>query len=144
MIGTTFDVDVIAAGERKVLSFSDGTVILQHNEPGYCAYIIKRGSVVIRKEGRTLETLEAGEIFGEMALIDYQPRAASAIASGYVELIPIDKAMFEVLVRDDPDFAMTVMRLMARRLRATMDLLDRAADDLPARSEVDRFERASA
>jgi len=38
-----------------------------------------------------------------MALIDNEPRSASAVAVGEVELIPIDRAMFQVLMRNDPD-----------------------------------------
>ena len=56
-------------------------------------------------------------MFGEMALIDGSPRSATAVASEACELAPIDKAAFAHLVRQDPDFALRVMRLLAQRLR---------------------------
>jgi CRP-like cAMP-binding protein len=132
MSGTTFDVDVIAAGEPRVLAFSQGATIFNRGDEGDCAYIIKEGRVEIREGDLALEALCAGEIFGEMALIDDAPRTASAVAASRVELIPIDRRMFNVLIRDDPDFATTVMRLMSRRLRATTRLL--AEDRVPGTS----------
>jgi CRP-like cAMP-binding protein len=132
MMETKFDVDVIAAGESTVLKFVDGSVIFGHGEAADRAYIVKSGRVEMREKGRAVETLEPGEIFGELALIDDEPRTASAVASGSVELIPISRSLFDVLLRDDPDFALTVMRLMAKSLRATMHMLEAALGDAPA------------
>jgi CRP-like cAMP-binding protein len=129
--GTTFDVEVIAAGEGKLVAFDDGAVVLRKDDVGDCAYIIKRGGIEICEGNRTIEILEPGEIFGEVALIDDEARTASAVAVGPVELIPIDKRTFDVLIRDDPDFAAIVMRLIARRLRAAMNMLEQLVDDPP-------------
>jgi CRP/FNR family cyclic AMP-dependent transcriptional regulator len=131
MSDTTFDVDVIAAGEKKVLRFANGQVVFGPGDPVDCAYIVKSGRVQMREKDRALEAIGQGEIFGELALIDRKPRTSSAVAAGPVELIPIDRAMFDVLIRDDPDFAMTIIRLLARSLRTTMDLL-RAEAEYPA------------
>ena len=124
MSDTTFDVEVIAAGGSEVLVFDDGTSIYRQHERGDSAYIIQRGQVEISRRGGAVEIMQPGEIFGEMALIGNQPRSASAVALGEVELIPIDRAMFQVLIRDDPDFALTIINLVARRLRAASNLLD--------------------
>jgi CRP/FNR family cyclic AMP-dependent transcriptional regulator len=132
MSGTTFDVEVIAAAGGAVLAFPDGTTIFRRDDPGDCAYIVKAGHIEICEKGRAIETIETGEIFGEMALIDDDPRTASASAAGEVELIPIDRRMFEVLIRDDSDFALTIMRLVVRRLRAAMNVLERYADNAAA------------
>ena len=136
MNDTTFDVDVIAAAEMRVLVFGDGASIYRRHERGDCAYIIRSGQVEIGERGRAVEIMRPGEIFGEMALIDKEARTASAIALGEVELIPIDRPMFQVLVRDDPDFAQTIINLLARRLRAAMNLLERQPGDRPARREA--------
>jgi CRP-like cAMP-binding protein len=135
MSGTKFDVDVIAAGEGEVLAYADGAVIFRRGEDGECAYIIKSGNVEIREKSRAVEVMEFGEIFGEMALIDDEPRTATAVAVGTVELIPIDRRMFGFLIRDDTDFARIVMLLMARRLRAAMNMLERCVEALPAAAE---------
>ena len=133
MNDTTFDVDVIAEAEMRVLVFGDGASIYRRHERGDCAYIIRSGQVEISERGRAVEIMRPGEIFGEMALIDKEARTASAIALGEVELIPIDRPMFQVLVRDDPDFAQTIINLLARRLRAAMNLLERQPGDRPRR-----------
>ena len=134
MSHTTFDVEAIAAAESQVLVFGDGTSIYRRHERGDCAYIIRRGQVEISERGRAVEIMQPDEIFGEMALIDNESRTASAGALGEVELVPIDRPLFAVLIRDDPEFALTIIHLLARRLRAAMNLLERQGDR-PARRE---------
>src|SRR5579862_3943898 len=135
MNDTTFDVDVIAAAESRVLVFGDGTSIYRRHERGDCAYIIRTGQVEINEGGRAVESMQPGEIFGEMALIDRESRTASAVALGEVELIPIDRPLFQILIRDDPDFALTIINLLARRLRAAMNLLERQPAERPGRRD---------
>jgi CRP/FNR family cyclic AMP-dependent transcriptional regulator len=62
--------------------------------------------------------VHAGGILGEMAIVDEgMPRSASAVATTYAELIKVDTSQFVTLIMSAPDFALRVMRLMARRLR---------------------------
>jgi CRP-like cAMP-binding protein len=128
MLATTFDIDAIAAGGGKVLTFANGATIYARGEPGDCAYIVTRGRVRLGN-GVPIEVVRPGEIFGEASLIDEGPRITSAFASGPTEVRVIDRAMFTVLARDDSDFAATVARLMARRLRAAVRALDRVTGD---------------
>ncbi len=136
MNGTIFDVDVIASSGSAVLIFIDGVAIHHRGDAGRCAYIVKRGSVELRQRGRSVETIGPGEIFGEASLITGAPQLDTAIAVGDVELLPIDRNFFDVLVRDDEDFARTVMRLLARRVRATAEVFERYVDDPPATGEA--------
>ena len=100
-------------------TLSDGGIIFIKGDRGDVADPARSGRVEIREAGRLIETMhDGGELFGEMALIDQEPRSASAVAVGAVDLIVVDKATFDRLVHDLPEFALTVMRLMARRLRA--------------------------
>jgi CRP/FNR family transcriptional regulator, cyclic AMP receptor protein len=123
-----FDVEAIAAGERRVLPFASGGVIYQAGDDGDCAYIIKRGRVELRQKGRPVDVLRAGEIFGEMGMINGGPRMSTAVAAEFCELVPIDARLFASLIRDDNEFALTVMRLMARRHRATIEMFERCLD----------------
>ena len=143
MIDTMFDVEVIAAAEGKTLRFSDGATIHERGDVAEHAYIVKRGKVEIRPKGRAVETIAPGEIFGELALLDHEPRGAGAVAVGEVELVTIDRSVFATLLRDDPDFALTVLRLLARRLRATTAMFEHCVDELP-RADVRLVTRASA
>jgi CRP/FNR family transcriptional regulator, cyclic AMP receptor protein len=144
MTDTTFDIDVIAASGAQPVSFADGVMIHRRGDFGDRAYIVARGRVELRQKGRVVETVGPGEIFGEAGLLDTAPRLASAVAIGTVELFPIDRQMFVVLVRDDEDFALTVVRLLARRLRATTEMFERCVEDLPARPDAAISARATA
>ena len=88
MTATEFDVEAISAGAGSARVFPAGAVIHLRGDVADCAYIIKSGSVEIRHHGRPVETLHAGEIFGEIGLIDGGLRIATAVASERSELIP--------------------------------------------------------
>jgi CRP-like cAMP-binding protein len=128
MPGTTFDIDAIAAGGGRVLRFENGAAIYGRGDPGDCAFIVARGRVRIGN-GVPIEILRPGEIFGEDSLIDASPRMATATATGPTEVVVIEPDLFFLLCRDDSDFSDAVMRLMARRLRATLSALDRVTGD---------------
>jgi CRP/FNR family cyclic AMP-dependent transcriptional regulator len=112
----------------ETVNFPEGGVVFIKGDRGNAAYMVRTGKVEIRQSGRVVEAMSRGEIFGEMALIDSEPRSASAVAVGPTELAVIDKDAFHELIRNDPDFAISVMRLMSRRLRATL-AAERAAED---------------
>lgn len=130
MTKTSFDIALFSREGSPVVEFPNGGVIFIKGDRGACAYVVKEGRVEIRESGRVVESIEAGEMFGEMALVDAEPRSASAVAVSPVELVAIDRPTFDNLVREVPDFAMTVMRLMARRLRA-MNAVQPPPDLLP-------------
>jgi CRP-like cAMP-binding protein len=113
--------DVIRLGlGGRTVSFAEGGVVFIKGDTGDNAYVVASGLIEIREAGRVIERMGPGELFGEMAMIDSAPRSASAVAVGNTELHVIDHAEFDRRIREEPDFAVNVMRLMARRLRATM------------------------
>jgi CRP-like cAMP-binding protein len=79
---------------------------------------IKSGYVRIHGN-RIVADLAADTIFGEMALIDDEPRSATAVAITDVELVPVSEQQFLFLVSQTPHFALKVMRVLAQRLRLT-------------------------
>ena len=97
----------------------EGTLIFQEGDKADGLFIIKSGKVAIRLGNRTLAELTVNSIFGEMALIDDAPRSATAVALTDVELVPVSEKQFLFLVSQTPFFALKVMRVLARRLRAT-------------------------
>jgi CRP/FNR family cyclic AMP-dependent transcriptional regulator len=98
-------------------AFAKGKTIFKEGERGDEFFIVVRGQVEIVSGDRHLETLEADGIFGEMALIDDSPRSATAVALSDVTLAPIKENQFLFLVQNTPFFALSVMRVLARRLR---------------------------
>ncbi|SDB27898.1 Crp/Fnr family transcriptional regulator [Bauldia litoralis] len=135
MPGTTFDIEVIAAADLGVIPLFEGGVVFARGDSADCAYIVQSGSIEIRGVGCSIEVIGPGEIFGAAALLDDCPRSCSAVAVGEAEVIPIHRSLFTSLVRDDPDFALTIMRLVVRRLRATLAKLDDSAMSRP--SQID-------
>ena len=86
-------------------------------------YVIQCGKVDIRLGNRLLGTLSDHDIFGEMALIDAAPRSATAIAATDVKLVPVGEKQFLFLVSRTPHFALNIMRVLARRLRAQSSVM---------------------
>ena len=92
-------------------------------EPGDAMYVVLAGEVDIVLRGKVLESVRAGGIFGEMALIDHLERSADAVAKTDVRVAAIDQKRFLYLVRNHPFFALEVMKVMTDRLRRFDDLL---------------------
>ena len=98
-------------------NLSKGKMIFEEGDRGDEFFIVVRGEVEIRSGDRHFETLGPDGIFGEMALIDDSPRSATAVALTDVTLAPIKENQFLFLVQNAPFFALSVMRVLARRLR---------------------------
>jgi CRP-like cAMP-binding protein len=101
--------------ERKV--FFAGQKIFNEGDSGDRAFLIQSGSVEIIKNGVTLATLGPGELFGEMALIDDQPRMASAKAEADTSVVIISREAFrEKLAKSDP-FIRGLLNIFVRNIR---------------------------
>ena len=101
-----------------------GGLIFREGEKADELFIIKSGYVRIQVGNRTMADLTVDNIFGEMALIDSEPRSATAVAITDVELVPVSEKQFLFLVSQTPYFALKVMRILAQRLRVTNKSLD--------------------
>jgi CRP/FNR family cyclic AMP-dependent transcriptional regulator len=104
------------AGDTK--AFAPGETIFVEGDEGRVMYVVLEGSVRLSVTGRTLERVVKGGVFGEMALIDAAPRSATASALTACTLVPVTAQRFKSLVKEDPDFALEIMRVMAARLRS--------------------------
>lgn len=103
------------AGERRRVSA--GEVIFEKGERGDSMYVISDGSVALKNGDQVVDTAGTPGLFGEMALIDDEPRSLSAVAETDVQVVEISARHFWVLVHETPDFAHLVMSVMASRLR---------------------------
>ena len=118
MSNDTIDFSLLIGPQIPSRTFKAGDTIFKQGEPATELYVIKNGRVGIQLGNRILDTLDSYDIFGEMALIDQAPRSADAIAVTDVILIPVSEKQFLFLVSQTPFFALKVMRVLARRLRA--------------------------
>ncbi len=103
--------------------FRQGEVIVREGDAGAEMFFIESGRVrVTRGEGaRTLllAELEAGDLFGEMALLTGSPRSATVLALSDVDLWVMSKADFDDVVTAYPNLALALSRLLSERLRNT-------------------------
>ena len=104
--------------EIPLWSLKAGETIFNQGDPATELYVIQSGRVGIHLGNRLLDTLEANEMFGEMSMVDPAPRSATAIATTDVRLVRLSKKQFLELIRRSPTFALDVMGVLARRLRA--------------------------
>ncbi|HSZ67028.1 MAG TPA: cyclic nucleotide-binding domain-containing protein [Xanthobacteraceae bacterium] len=112
------DFRLLAGAGAPARDYKAGDVIFKEGDAAHELFIIQSGEVEIRLGNRVLETLPQYSIFGEMALIDANPRSATAVAASDVKLVPVNEKQFLFLISNTPHFALNVMRIMARRLRA--------------------------
>jgi CRP/FNR family cyclic AMP-dependent transcriptional regulator len=108
--------DLLAHG-RMPVSIPAGEIIFQKGDPGEGMYLLREGSIDLNDGDRLLDTVEAPNLFGEMALIQHEPRSLTAVANTDVVLIEIPVRHFWLLVHETPYFAQLVMAVMAERLR---------------------------
>jgi CRP-like cAMP-binding protein len=106
-----------ALGDRAVVKFPKGRTIIVEGSSGVSMYAILEGKVAIAIQGKQVETAGPGGVFGEMALIDAGPRAASVLATADCRLLSLNKESFMALVRNNPAFGIGILRGFADRLR---------------------------
>lgn len=105
-----------------------GTLIFNKGDEGEAVYVVREGSVRIflpRDEGRetTLTVIYAGDLFGELSLLDGMPRSASAKAMQDLEALTLGRQDFLGFLRKQPDAAIRMLAVLAGRLRRTDDLV---------------------
>jgi CRP/FNR family transcriptional regulator, cyclic AMP receptor protein len=116
-----------------------GTTIFAKGDPGSSLFAVCSGTVRIGNrspDGRdaVFNLINAGEIFGEIALLDGCPRTADALAMEDCELMVIERRDFIPLVDDRPDIALRVIEVLCSRIRHTSEQIeDMLFLNLPAR-----------
>jgi hypothetical protein len=110
----------MSGAKDPFLQVPAGQAIFREGDAGSEMYIIETGTVDILREsrgGETLATLEAGDFFGEMAVLEDQPRFATAVARSSVRLLRIDRAAFGDVLSQNVEIAIRIMRKLTARLR---------------------------
>jgi CRP/FNR family transcriptional regulator, cyclic AMP receptor protein len=104
-----------------VILVDAGHALFREGEPGDTMFVVIEGAVEVTHNEQVIETIGAGGIIGEFALIDTGPRSASATAVAPSRLACVGKREFTFLVQEHPTFALQVMAVMAERLRRAND-----------------------
>ena len=111
------------------LTFAAGQVMFNAGDPGDAAYIVIDGSVEISVPTPAgpivVNTLARNDIIGEIAIFGDVPRTATATALSKVETLRISKDLFVKVIRENPDAAIELIRILASRLANTTNQLTR-------------------
>lgn len=116
------DLKAVLDGCREEV-YSDGQAIVREGTPGGPFFLIVEGQAKMLIDGKPRKTLGPGDYFGEIALIDKGPRAATIVASGNVKALAIASWDFLALCEQDFKIAHKVMTGLATTIRA----LDKSA-----------------
>jgi len=120
-------VDIVSAEARFVRAWKAGEVVFREGETGQTMFVVRKGRIRISKQVRngqkTFALLGPGEFFGEMAIINGQPRSASAEAVEDAQLLEVDAARFEKMVLGDAVIAARILQKITRRLASADSLI---------------------
>lgn len=106
------------AGQGKVMSYKAGDSIVEEGSMGVGFYLILDGRAEVRKGGKVLANLGKGQFFGEMSLIDSQPRSADVVAVSPTQCWALSSWVFDSMVKATPDIALMMLKEVVKRLRA--------------------------
>ena len=114
------------AGEDQLFQrfgreFRKGHVLFREGEPGREMFVVQSGKVnitkTVRETEKILATLGPGEFFGEMSLLDGEPRSATVRAETDMRLLVILRRNFQTLLTEVPELTRNILIVLSRRLR---------------------------
>ena len=110
------DLQTIARASDEV-RIEKGKTLVQQGQTGHEFFAIIDGKANVVRDGKKIATLGPGDYFGEMALLDREPRSASVVAAGDMDLIVLGQREFAGVIDAVPSMAHKLLTAMARRLR---------------------------
>jgi CRP/FNR family cyclic AMP-dependent transcriptional regulator len=111
------------------LTYDAGQVIFNAGDSADAAYVVIEGTVEISVPTPSgpiiINTMTKNEILGEIAIVGEVPRTATAKAISKLETLKISKELFIKIIRENPDAAIELIRILASRLASTTSQLTR-------------------
>lgn len=123
----------------RLSRFHEGQTVFEKGDPGDCLYAILRGQIAVSTgsvDGKTmlLNILDAGDVLGEIALLDGKERTAGATALRASELFRIDRPAFIAFLERHPKLCIQMMGVLCERLRwVSENIEDAVFHDVPRR-----------
>jgi CRP/FNR family transcriptional regulator, cyclic AMP receptor protein len=105
------------AGIVQEVSFEQGELIIQEGDIGDSLFLIIEGTVMVHRLTKEISKLKERESFGEMALLDNEPRSASVTAVTDVTCLKIEMEDFYELMSEQIEIAHGIIRTLTHRLR---------------------------
>ena len=114
---------VDAAGMARIadvaveVDFAPDHVIARQGDIGSGLFVITSGGARVIRDGQKIADLGPGDFFGELSVLDGQPRTAQVVATGPTTCLALSTWDFEAVVREEPSVALAILRGLAGRLR---------------------------
>ncbi len=106
--------------ERFGVEYSPNEIIFCEYEPGYEFYFIQTGHVrivkIINDREKTIDVLAEGDVFGEMSILEEEPRSATAIAADHVRVLKFHRDNFDSLLQGNPQLAYKLLLIFSKRI----------------------------
>ncbi len=122
----------------SAVEYLAGDMIFRQGEDGSLMYLVQGGAVEVLQElggmEKQIAVLERGDFFGEMSLLEAEPRSHSVRAISPVKLVEIDRAGLQKMLVRNPEIAVRMVRKLSHRLATAEDMLFRAYSSAHAES----------
>ncbi len=99
----------------RLVVYGDGEAVVREGEASRALYVVAKGKAQVVRGGREVAVLEAGELFGEIAFLTGQPRAASVLAVGELSVVEMDATTLTQALSEEPSLAEELAQRMAER-----------------------------
>ncbi len=119
--------DALEAAARAAaeIQIAPGDIVVTKGDPGDALYVVVAGALSVQYDGHEFDRLGEGDVFGEMALLDGEPRSASVTALEDSILLRLEGEDFDDLLGDYPVVTRGIIHVLSDRLRGRMADLDR-------------------
>ena len=107
----------LVAGAGSQVPLKAGAVVMKEGHIGHTAIILLSGSMVVRRNGRKLREVGVGEVLGEMALVDDQPRSTTIECVTDCEVFEIIGGQFRAVLDGVPEIRNHLLAVLAGRVR---------------------------
>ena len=105
------------ARHAQIARLPEGVDLIKEGEPGDALFVILEGEAVVYQGGAEVYRSTTGAYFGEMAILDGEPRSATVVAATDVEVAVIGIRMFRTMLREFSDLAEQLLIALAGELR---------------------------
>jgi len=102
----------------RIVELPAGSVVTHIGEPGDSFFVLIDGTVTVRTPVGAGSQLHPGDFFGEMSLLDGEPRSATIVAATDLRLLIVDRAHFWRLMDETPDLIRSILTILSRRVRS--------------------------
>lgn len=99
------------------MTYEPGTRLSAQHELGVTFFVVVEGEAEVSANGKVVARLKDGDFFGEMSIIDREPRSADVVAVTSLRCLVFTRWVFRPFLKDHPDVAWAMLEVLVRRIR---------------------------